>query len=115
MEIQRFENNGRFSKAVTYQGVLYLCGQTGSPNGDVQSQAREIFSQIDALLAQYGSSKDRLLTAQVFLSDIRLFQSFNVVWDSWITAGCEPTRTCIEGRIASPEKFVEVTVSAALQ
>lgn len=115
MSIQRFEGNGRLSKAVVCNGVLYLCGQTGDPAADIKSQTGEILLRIEKLLEQYGSDKNHLLTANIYLGDIRMFDAFNSVWDAWIENGHEPTRTCVEARAAAPGKLVEVTVSAALK
>lgn len=115
MEIKRYGGNGRMSKAVAYNGVLYLCGQTGNNTDDVQTQTKDILKKIEGLLEVHGSDKSLLLTAQVFLSDIRLFNEFNEVWDQWVVLGCEPARFCVEARAASACKFVEVVVTAALK
>ena len=115
MSIQRFDGNGRMSKAVIHNGVLYLCGQTGTPGDDIKGQTKEILERIEKLLEKYGSNKNLLLVAEVYLSDMRLFDDFNSVWDTWIEKGNEPTRTCVEARASSPHKFVEVTVRAALK
>jgi len=115
MEIKRYGSNGRMSKGVVHNGVLYLCGQTGNPKDDITTQAEEILQRIEDLLAEYGSDKSLLLTAQIFLADIRLFDAFNAVWDKWVVPGCEPVRFCVEGKAASACKHVEVTVSAALK
>lgn len=115
MEIKRYGGTGRMSKAVAYQGVLYLCGQTGNAEDDIRTQTRDILERIEGLLKEYGSDKRLLLTAQVFLGDIRLFDVFNEVWDSWVIPGCEPTRFCVEACAASACKQVEVVVTAALK
>lgn len=115
MEIKRYGGNGRMSKGVAYNGVLYLCGQTGNPEHDIKMQAAEILQRIEELLTEYGSDKSLLLTAQIFLADIRLFDAFNQVWDGWVVPGCEPARFCVEARAASACKNVEVVVSAALR
>ncbi len=115
MEIKRYGGTGRMSKAVAYNGVLYICGQTGDSKDDIKKQASDILERIEGLLKEYGSDKSLLLTAQVFLGDIRLFDEFNEVWDKWVIPGCEPTRFCVESRAASACKNAEVVVTAALK
>src|SRR5437870_1113064 len=42
----------------------------------------------------------------------RRVYEFNKVWDAW-AAGFGPARTCIEARLQSPAKMVEIMVTAA--
>lgn len=115
MSIERFEGNGRMSKAVRCGGVLYLCGQTSREGGDVQSQTRAVLAKIDELLEKYGSDRDNLLTATVYLKDMADFAAMNEVWDAWVKDGSEPTRACVRAELASPSVLVEIVVSAAVK
>jgi enamine deaminase RidA (YjgF/YER057c/UK114 family) len=49
----------------------------------------------------------------VWLQDIRTVDEMNKVWDDWVPAGCAPARACIEARLQSPAKMVEIRVTAA--
>jgi len=115
MSIQRYEGNGRMSKAVVHNGIIYLCGQVGNGEGDIKEQTRETLEKVENLLKQHGSDKNHMLSAVIHLRDIGLFSDMNEVWDSWIQAGAEPARTCVEAKLASEELLVEVTVIAAVK
>ena len=56
MAIQRFENNGRMSKAVIFNNTLYLCGQT-CDEGDIKEQTATVLAKVEDLLNKYGSDK----------------------------------------------------------
>jgi len=115
--IERLHSTPRMSKIVRYGGLLFLCGQTakGSANAsaDVSAQTLEVLSRIDALLAEAGSDRTRLLAVTIYLRDISDFAAMNAVWESWITPDTAPARTTIEARLATPGLLVEMTVIAA--
>lgn len=115
MSIQRFDSNGRFSKAVVHNGTVYLSGLVGDPKDDIAGQTKTILQNIDKLLEQYGSGHQHLLAATIYLLDMRLFDGMNEVWDAWVDKGHEPTRTCIEARANDPRKLIEITVTAAVK
>ena len=115
-EIKRIETSKRLSRAVIYNGTVYLAGMTaGDTSEDVAGQTRQVLAKIDAMLAQSGTDKSRLLTAQIWLKDIQSdFQGMNAVWDAWTAQGAAPTRATVESRLASPAILVEIAVTAAL-
>ena len=79
----------------------------------VAEQTKEILAKIDGLLAQGGTDKSKLLQAVIWLQDIRVVDEFNKVWDAWVVAGSGPARACIEARLQSPAKMIEIQVTAA--
>ncbi len=115
MEIKRFDGNGRMSKAVIHNGTLYLCGQTSREGSDVKTQTRAILDNIEAMLAKYGSDKQHMLSATIYLKDISTFAQMNEIWDSWVEAGYEPARACVEAALAAESILVEVSLIAAVK
>ena len=114
MTIQRFDVGPRMSQAVIHGDRVYLAGQVADDTGqDVAGQTRQILAKIEALLAKAGSSKENILTANVWLSDIRTFNEMNSVWDPWVSKENPPCRTCVESRLATPAYTVEIMVVAA--
>lgn len=112
MEIKRYENNGRMSRAVVHNNTVYLCGQTHG-EGDVKEQTREILAKIEDLLNKYGSDKKHILSVTIYLRDIKDFADMNSVWDAWVEQGFEPARACVEARLARETLLVEMSVTAA--
>ena len=115
MTIQRFENGPRMSRVVVHNDTVYLAGLTADATvgQSVAEQTKEILGKIDGLLKQGGTDKSKLLQATIWLQDIRVVDEFNKVWDAWVVAGSGPARACIEARLQSPAKMIEIMVTAA--
>ena len=115
MTIQRIETNARMSKAVVHGETVFLAGLIADTTlgQNVAEQTREILGLIDSYLAKAGTDKSKLLTATIWLSDIRTVDELKKVWDAWVTPGQTPARACIEALLQGPEKKVEIQVTAA--
>nr|WP_231395261.1 MULTISPECIES: RidA family protein [unclassified Herbaspirillum] len=115
--IERKHTNSRMSKIVSYGGLVYLCGQTANNSpaaeGDATVQTTEVLARIDGLLAEAGTTRDRILSTTVYLRDIADFAAMNAVWDAWVPAGTAPARTTVEARLGASSLLVEMTVVAA--
>jgi enamine deaminase RidA (YjgF/YER057c/UK114 family) len=113
--LQRFHVGPRLSEMAVHNGTVYLAGQVPeSPGKDIRGQAAEVFAAIDALLAQAGTDKSRILMAQVFLTDLADFEGMNAVWDAWVVPGQTPPRATVQAQLARPGWRIEVVVTAAL-
>lgn len=113
--IQRFEVGPRMSEMAIHNGTVYLAGQIAEDaSADIRGQARQVLDAIDALLAQAGSDKGRILHAQIFLADLADFQAMNEVWEAWVVPGHTPTRATVQAALAKPEWKIEIVVTAAV-
>ena len=65
-------------------------------------------------LAAAGSDKTKLLSATIYLTDLRSFADMNAEWDAWISHGNAPARATVEAKLASPDYQVEIAVIAAV-
>ncbi len=114
--ISRKHTNSRMSKIVTHGGLVYLCGQTANNSpaaeGDITTQTKEVLARIDGLLAEAGSTRDKILTTTIYLCNIQDFGAMNAVWDAWIPAGTAPARTTVEAKLGASNLLVEMTVVA---
>ena len=99
MSIQRFEGNGRMSKAVIFNNTLYLCGQTCG-EGDIKEQTAGVLQKVEDLLYQYGSDKENILSITIYVKDMKDFADMNSVYDAWVVDGFEPARACVEAKMA---------------
>jgi len=113
--IQRFETGPRMSQAVVHGDTVYLAGQVAqkAAGKSVTDQTRDILETIDKLLAGAGSDKSKLLSAQIFLTDIATFNEMNKVWEAWVSPGNTPARATVEAKLAAPQYTVEIMVVAA--
>jgi enamine deaminase RidA (YjgF/YER057c/UK114 family) len=115
MSIQRIDSNPRMSKVVVHGDTVYLAGLIADKTlgQSLAEQTREILSLIDGFLAKAGTDKSKLLTATIWLSDIRTVDEMNKVWDAWVVPGQAPARACIEALLQGPDKKIEIQVTAA--
>jgi len=72
-----------------------------------------MLEKVDELLETAGSSRDRILSATIYLADMADFKALNEVWDNWVPEGTAPARACVQAQMASPELLVEISVIAA--
>jgi enamine deaminase RidA (YjgF/YER057c/UK114 family) len=106
----------RMSKAVIHNGTVYLCGQVAKDAAsDIREQTRSMLDKVDDLLTTSGSSREHILSATIYLRDMKYFSQMNEVWDAWVVEGHSPARACVEAKLARPELLVEISVTAALK
>jgi enamine deaminase RidA (YjgF/YER057c/UK114 family) len=110
--IERIETTARASKIVKHNGVAYLSGQVAE-GATIQEQTIECLARVDALLTKAGSSKEQMLRATIWLSDMSYFNGLNEVWNAWVPEGHAPARACGEAKLARAELMVEIIVDAA--
>ncbi|MEI2387207.1 RidA family protein [Breoghania sp. JC706] len=113
-DIKRLEIGPRMSQAVVHGGLVWLAGQVGAPGESVTAQTEAIVKRIDALLAEAGTDKSRLLQATIWLASMDDFAEMNAVWDAWVDPANTPARACGESRLATPDYKVEIIITAAL-
>ncbi len=111
--VERPNNLPHISGAVVHGDLVYLQGVTPEPGGDITSQTQQVLERIDALLAMAGTDKSKLLSAQVWLSDMRLFEAHNAAWNAWVDRENPPVRACIRADLVRPGLLVEIMVIAA--
>lgn len=115
MSIQRLEPGPRLSQAVVHGGLVHTAGIVADdPVPDARQQTEQILAKIDRLLAEGGTDKSRILTATIWLSDIRYYAPMNEAWDAWVARGDAPARACVEAKLAAPPYWVEIRVVAAI-
>ncbi len=111
--INRYLLNERMSQIVVHKDQVLISGQLApQTDADAKGQTRDILSQIDALLEQAGSHKSRVLSANIWVSDMTHFAAMNEAWIDWIDPEHPPVRACVQADLVSPEYLVEIQVTA---
>ncbi len=115
MKIERQEVGPRMSQIVVHGDRVYLAGIVARQNGgkSINIQTKEVLDTIDRYLAQAGTDKSKLLSANIWLTDIRTFDEMNAVWDAWVSPGNTPARATVQATLANPAYGVEIMVVAA--
>jgi enamine deaminase RidA (YjgF/YER057c/UK114 family) len=115
MKVERHEVGPRMSKAVVHGDTVYLAGVVAdtAKGKSVTEQTRDILSIIDGLLAKAGTDKSKLLSTNIWITDMANFAEMNAVWDAWVSPGNTPARATVEAKLATPDYKVEIMVVAA--
>jgi enamine deaminase RidA (YjgF/YER057c/UK114 family) len=114
MKIERHDVGPRMSKMVVHGDTVYLAGIVAdNPKGkSVNEQTKDIVAQIDGFLAKAGTDKTKLLSANIWITDMANFAEMNTVWDAWVSPGNTPARATVEAKLATPDYKVEIMVVA---
>lgn len=114
-DITRITTEKRASRAVVYNGIVFLAGATAEDRSqDVRGQTRQALAKVDKFLALAGTDKSRLLSAQIWLKNIKDdFAAMNEVWDAWTAPAASPTRATAQCEMGAPDVLVEIVVTAA--
>ena len=114
MEIKRLHVGKRLSEVAIHNGTVYLAGQIAADTSqDIVGQTREVLGHVDRLLAEAGSDKSRILSTQIYITDMANFPNMNTVWETWVVPGQTPPRATVEAKLADPACLVEVVIVAA--
>jgi len=115
MSITRTHSSERASKIVIHKGTIYLSGQVANDvTVGIQEQTQDCIEKINALLAEAGSNKDYILSATVFLRDMKDFAAMNETWNAWLTDCGKPARACVAAEMARREILIEICIVAAV-
>jgi enamine deaminase RidA (YjgF/YER057c/UK114 family) len=114
MSITRYDATSILSNAVQHGNTAYLAGVVAKDLGkDVKGQTREVLEEIDRLLAKCGTDKSKILSATIWVTDIRNRAPMNEAWTAWVDSKNLPARACVEAKLADPRALVEIMVVAA--
>lgn len=115
--LTRYQTGKRMSQVVEVPAdrtMLYFAGQISRDRTlGLEGQARNILDKLDALLAEAGADRTNIVSAMIWLADIRTRHAVNAIWDAWVPEGAAPARVCVEARLAEPTDLVEIQIVAA--
>jgi len=111
--------SGPYSPGITFDRLVIVSGQGASDpetgelvGSDVETQTRQVFRNIQAILEAGGSDLSKVLRCGVFLTDIRDFEKMNAVYAE-VFGDHRPARTTVQ--VAGPPEpglFVEIDAIA---
>ena len=110
---------GPYSQAVAVNGLLYTSGQIALDpetntfvDGDITVQTERVMQNLMAVLAEAGTSADKVVKTTCFLADIADFAAFIAVYGKYFTE--KPARSCVAVAALPKGALVEVEVIAEL-
>lgn len=78
---------GHYSQGIIYKDLIFLSGQfsidsiTGDKKyGTIEQETQQILSNIESILTEAGSSKEKVLKVTLFISDISLWSKIDEVY-----------------------------------
>ncbi len=101
------------SRSVVHNGVVTTVAVADTKVPDLYKQACDALAVVERNLAEAGTTKDRILTAMIYITDIRNKDEFNRAWDEWVDLQNPPLRACV-GIALEAEDLVEIVVTATV-
>jgi 2-iminobutanoate/2-iminopropanoate deaminase len=115
---KEFATGGPFSPAVLVDGTLYVAGQTGRDlktgkvSEDFEAEVRQTLDSIGIILGEAKMSYADVVSVQVYLTDMELFQRMNAVYTTYFKEQ-RPSRTTVGvTKLAAPGARIEITATA---
>jgi reactive intermediate/imine deaminase len=112
---------GHYSQAIVHAGIVYVAGQLPidprAPDkrpADFESQARQVISNVIAIVEAAGSSREHILRATVYVADISHWPAFNKLYAEMMGAH-KPARTVVPVPELHHGYLVEMDAIAALK
>jgi 2-iminobutanoate/2-iminopropanoate deaminase len=109
---------GPYSQAIAEGNLLFTSGQipidpaTGElRNSDIASAARQVLTNLRAVLVAGGADLNTVIKTTVFLKDMRDFQAFNAVYGEFFTEPF-PARSCVQVAALPKDALVEIEAVA---
>lgn len=112
--IERIERTKIMHRIVKANGMVYLGGLVADDfTLDMKGQTRQICAKLDALLEKAGSSRDKIVSAQLFVTDIAAKDAINEAWTEWLDPEILPARATIGvATLGGPNVLIEAVVTA---
>ena len=101
------------SRAVVHDDLVLTVAVAPDPvTSSMYEQTAKALARIDESLALCGSDKSKILSAIVYISDMKRKGEMNRAWDEWVDSKNPPMRACL-GVELEPPHIVEIVVTAA--
>ena len=115
--LEHFDSNPRLSRVVVHNDLAWLSGIVAADCSQcIEGQTRQILQRLDQLLADVGSSRERLLSVQLWMSDMNGdFATMNTVWTDWLDGAAAPARATAQVVFDDPDIRLELIATAAYQ
>ena len=109
-----------YSQAVIVDGILYSSGQIGIDldtnklvEGGIKAEAAQIFAHLDALLAEAGITKHKIIKATIFVTDLSHFADVNTLYAAYLEEH-KPARSTVEVAALPLGAKIEIEIIAKL-
>ena len=113
-EILRHKPGPKNCWAVEYGELVFVAGtQADDTSVSCKAQTEEVLKKIDAYMALAGTNKSKILSANVWVADIREKAEMDAAWQAWVDPDNKPVCATVESRLSTPDARVEIMMIAA--
>jgi len=92
---------GHYSQAIVHNDLVYVSGQLpintenpDQPVGSIEAQTRLTLENLEAVLKAAGSSKDKVLRATIYITDLAIWGQVNATYAEFF-GNHKPTRSAV--------------------
>lgn len=102
-------------RAVKHNGQVFLGGIVAKDTSvNVEGQTRQILETMEEYLTEAGSSRDHVLSATIYLTDISTKKEMDIAWKDFFNEEHLPARATVGvSDLGAPEMKLELSVIAA--
>ena len=113
----------RYSQGILTEGgkLLFIAGQTASDKngnvvgkGDIKAQTRQVFENIQAVLAAAGGSFDNLVMTTTYITDRKYREGYNEVRRGIYKTDPPTSTLVIVSGLANEDYLIEIACIASL-
>ncbi len=112
---------GPYSQAIKYGNLIFVAGQTSEDpvtnkpvHGSVAEQTERILTNIGTILEAAGSSLDKVVRSDVYISDMKFKDEMNAVYRKFFPKDL-PARNCVAVAGIDDGLDVEIEVIAGVE
>lgn len=111
--------NGHYSQCIEHDGILYLSGQLPINQNSktiptsIEEQTDLVLKNIETILNEAGSSRNKVLQVRIYISDINLWGKVNDRYSIFFQKH-KPVRCVIPTRELHFGCLIEIEISAIL-
>lgn len=109
---------GPYNQAVSVGNLIYTAGQIPLDRqgnmvaGGIKEQTEQVIQNLIAVLAQGGSSLEKVIKSTVFLKDLNDFAAMNEVYAKYFKSETAPARSTLQVARIPKDSLVEIEVVA---
>lgn len=111
---------GPYSQGILVNNLFYSSGQIPLQAdgtmvaGDVKDQTRQVFQNLEAVLAAAGAAFETVVKTTVYIASMDDFAAVNEVYGEFFSAH-KPARSCVEVSRLPKDALVEIEVVALVK
>ncbi len=109
---------GPYAQAVATNGFLFTSGQIPLRpdgtfvDGDITAQIEQVLANLDAVLKEAGASRNQIVKATIFMTDLSQFDAVNQAYGAWL-GDHRPARSTVQ--VAALPKGAQVEIELIVQ